>query len=267
MKDELDALAADRKSSLTQMDLTNQELKSVEQLYTKGYTTRTRLFALRSQVAQLGGNAARTQAMSARTRSAMIENELKLLQVRNQVLSTIQNELREVQAKVPNLREQYRAASQAYDRMTIRAPVGGTVMASHVNTLGSVVRPGETILEIVPAADRLMVEVQLRPLDVDSVKIGLETEVRFTGFNQRTAPAVHGRVTSVSADAIQDPRTSATYFVAQIDVSDSELRKLGANRVQPGVPAAVMIKTGERTAFAYLTQPLNDSIHRAWREQ
>jgi HlyD family type I secretion membrane fusion protein len=267
LKDELDALAADRKSSLTQMDLTNQELKSVEQLYTKGYTTRTRLFALRSQVAQLGGNAARTQAMSARTRSAMIENELKLLQVRNQVLSTIQNELREVQAKVPNLREQYRAASQAYDRMTIRAPVGGTVMASRVNTLGSVVRPGETILEIVPVADRLMVEVQLRPLDVDSVKIGLDTEVRFTGFNQRTAPAVRGRVTSVSADAIQDPRTNATYFVAQIDVSDSELRKLGANRVQPGVPAAVMIKTGERTAFAYLTQPLNDSIHRAWREQ
>jgi HlyD family type I secretion membrane fusion protein len=266
LKDELDGLAADRKSSLTQIDLTNQELKTVEDLYLKGYTTRTRLFALRSQVAQLSGNAARAAAMSARTRSAMIENELKLLQVRNQVQTTIQNELREVQAKVPNLREQYRAARLAYDRMTIRAPVGGTVLASHVNTLGSVVRPGETILEIVPAADRLMVEVQLRPLDVDSVKVGLETEVRFTGFNQRTAPMVHGRVTNVSADALQDPRTNATYFTAQIDVPDSELRRLGANRVQPGVPAAVMIKTGERTALAYLTQPLNDSIHRAWRE-
>ncbi len=267
LKNELDGLASERAASLNQIGLTNKELAVVEDLYKKGFTTRTRVFSLRREVAQLSGNAGRASAMSARTRSAMIESELKLLQARNQLQTAIQGELREVQAKIPNLREQYRAAKQAYDRMTIRAPVGGTVMASRVNTVGSVVRSGDTILEIVPVADRLMVEVQLRPTDVDSVKVGLSTEVRFTGLNQRTTPAVRGRVTHVSADAFQDSRTSATYFIAHIDVSDEEARRLGASHMQPGVPAAVMIKTGERTALAYLTQPLSDSINRAWREQ
>lgn len=267
LKNELNGLTAERRAALDQIGMTNKELAVVEDLYAKGYTTRTRVFSLKREIAQLSGNAGRTAALSARTRSAMIESELKLLQARNQIQTAVQSELREVQAKVPNLREQYRAAKLAYDRMIIRAPVAGTIMASRVNTLGSVVRPGDTILEIVPVADRLMVEVQLRPLDVDSVKVGLNTEVRFTGLNQRTTPAVRGRVSHVSADAFQDTRTGATYFIAHVDVSDKEARRLGDGHMQPGMPASVMINTGERTALAYLTQPLSESINRAWREQ
>ncbi len=267
LKDELEGIAAERSAALQQIGLTNKELQAVKGLYAKGFTTRTRLFALEREAVQLAGSSGRLTAAGARTRSAMIENELKLLQARNQVQTTIQGEMREVQAKIPNLREQYRAAKQAYDRMTIRAPVDGTVMGARMNTAGSVVRPGDTIMEIVPSDERLMIEVQLRPTDVDSVKIGLDTEVKLTGLNQRTTPPIWGRVTHVSADAYQDARTSATYFIAHIDVSDSEIRKLGAQKLQPGTPAAVMIKTGERTALAYLTQPLNDSINRAWREQ
>ena len=188
------------------------------------------------------------------------------MQARNQIQTQIQGELRDTQAKLANLREQYRAASQAYERMTIRAPVSGTVMASHVNTVGSVVRPGETVLEIVPKDDRLMVEVQLRPTDVDSVRVGLETEVRLTGLSQRSTVPLVGKISNVSADALQDPRTNAPYFVADVDVPESEFKKLHGVQMSPGMPAAVMIKTGERTALAYLTQPLSDSIHRAWRE-
>lgn len=266
LKNELRGIEAERAAAGTQIGLTHKELAAVKDLYAKGFTTRTRVFSLEREVAQLSGNSGRLTAAGARTRSAMIENELKLLQARNQLQTTIQAEMREVQAKIPNLREQFRAARQAFERTTIRAPVDGTVMAFR-NTIGSVVRPGDTIMEIVPSDERLMVEVQLRPTDVDSVSVGLDTEIKLTGLNQRTVPPIWGRVTHVSADAFQDTRTSATYFVAHIDVSDSEIRKLGAHKLQPGAPAAVMIKTGERTALAYLTQPLSDSIDRAWREQ
>lgn len=265
LKNELRGLEADRTAAAEQIEMTSSELKTVEELYAKGYTTRTRVFSLRRDIAQLSGNSGRTTAMIARTRSAIIENDLKLMQARNQMQSVIQNDLRDVQAKVPNLREQFRAAQIAYDRMTIRAPSAGTVFASKL-TVGAVVRPGETVLEIVPKDDHLMVEVQLRPNDVDSVKVGLDTEIRFTGLSQRTVLPITGRVTMVSADAMQDPRTNAPYFVAHVDVPDSEAHKLKHVQLQPGMPAAVMIKTGERTALAYLTQPLTDSISRAWRE-
>ncbi len=266
LKDELNGANAERQSAEAQIGMTEKELAVVNDLFEQGYTTRTRVFSLRRETAQLIGASGRAKATIARIRSALIENELKLVQVKNQVQTQIQGELREAQAKVPNLREQYRAASLAYDRMTIRAPVAGTVMASRTITLGSVVKPGETVVEIVPSNDRLLVEVQLRPTDVDSVHIGLATEVRFTGLNQRVTVPLHGHVTNVSADAMQDPRSNASYFTADIDVSDSELHKLNGIPLQPGMPASVMIKTGERTAMAYLTQPLTDSINRAWRE-
>lgn len=266
LKDELAGLNAERSSAQQQISLTKKELDSVEDLFEKGYTTRTRVFSLRREMTQLSGNSGRIAASAARTRSALIENELKLVQARNQLLTTVQSELRETQAKIPTLREQYNAAKKAYEAMTIRAPVAGTIMASRVNTLGSVVRPGDTILEIVPTDDRLMVEVQLRPNDVDSVKVGLETEIKLTGVNQRTAVPIHGRVSNVSADALQDSRTGGTYFVAHVDVPESELALLKDVQLQPGMPAAVLIKTGDRTAIAYLTQPLTDSINRAWRE-
>ena len=266
LKDELAGLNSDRAAANNQIAMTRKELKTVEELFEKGYTTRTRVFSLQRDIAQLEGSSGRATAMIARARSALIENELKLMQARNQVQTQIQGELRDTQAKLPNLREQYRAASLAYERMTIRAPVAGVVMASHVNTLGSVVRPGETVLEIVPKDDRLMVEVQLKPTDVDSVHVGLETEVRLTGVSQRTSVPLVGKVSNVSADALQDPRTNAPYFVADVDVPESEFKKLHGVQMSPGMPAAVMIKTGERTALAYLTQPLTDSIQRAWRE-
>ncbi|NOT40386.1 MAG: HlyD family type I secretion periplasmic adaptor subunit [Alphaproteobacteria bacterium] len=267
LKNELGGLNAERRAAAQQTGLTAKELKAVEGLYEKGYTTRTRVFSLQREMAQLSGNSGRLAASAARTRSALIENELKLIQARNQLYTVVQGELRDTQAKIPTLREQYNAAKRAFDAMTIRAPSAGTVMASRVNTLGSVVRPGDTILEIVPAGDRLMVEVQLRPGDVDSVKIGLETQITLTGLSQRTSEQLTGRVTHVSADALQDTRSSATYFVAHVDVPLSQIERLKGVQLQPGMPAAVMIKTGDRTALAYLTQPLTDSINRAWREQ
>lgn len=268
LTNELKGIESERRSATEQIAMTKEELKVVEDLYEKGYTTRTRVFSLKRDIAALTGTIGKLTALAARTKNSLIESGLKLVQAKNQLQTSINNELREIQAKIPNLREQYRAANLAYERMTIRAPVAGTVMASRVNTLGSVVRPGETVLEIVPANDRLMIEVQLRPTDVDSVKVGLDTEIRLTGLNQRNTEPIKGRVSHVSADAMLDPRTNAAYFIAHVDVPASEIDRLvRAEQMQPGVPASVMIKTGERTALAYLTQPLADTVTRAWREE
>ncbi|MCE9522296.1 MAG: HlyD family type I secretion periplasmic adaptor subunit [Alphaproteobacteria bacterium] len=268
LKSQLVGIEAERRSALAQASMTRKELAVVEDLYAKGYTTRTRVYSLNRDIEQLTGSAGRLTADSSRVKTAILEAELKIAQVRNQLQSTIQNELHETQAKIPNLRQQFLAASTASDRMILRAPVAGTVVSSKVHTVGAVVAPGDTVMEIVPAGDRLMVEVMLRPTDVDSVKVGLSTEIRFTGLvHQRSVPLLTGQVTRVSADAIQDPRTSATFFIAQIDVPASEIRRLGKRVLQPGMPASVMIKTGERTALAYLTQPLTESVASAWREQ
>jgi membrane fusion protein, type I secretion system len=129
-----------------------------------------------------------------------------------------------------------------------------------------VVRGGETLLDIVPDHDQLVVEVRLRPQDVDDVQVTQQTEVRLTAFNQRTTPTLQGRVAFVSADTLIEQRSPEPYYLASIEVNAEELRHLGSQRLQPGMPAEALIKTGQRTAMAYLLRPLSDSFNRAWRE-
>src|SRR5262249_22188406 len=137
LQNELKGLESERRSAIEQAAMTREELKAVEELFENGYTTRTRGYALGRDIAQLTGSPGRLTAAAARTKSLMIENALKLVQAKNLLQTQVQNDLREIQAKIPNLREQYRAALQAYNRMTIRAPVAGVVMASRTTTIGS----------------------------------------------------------------------------------------------------------------------------------
>jgi membrane fusion protein, epimerase transport system len=268
LQNQLSGLQAEHRSAIAQAAMTRKELAVVEDLFAKGYTTRTRVFQLEREIEQLTGSAGRLTADMSRVRAGISEAEMKIAQVVNQLQSAVETELRETQAKIPNLRQQYLAAASAWDRMVLRAPVEGTVVGSKIHTVGAVVAPGDTIMEIVPAGDRLMVEVPLRPSDVDHIKVGFETEIQFVGLaNQGDVPSLTGQVTRISADALLDPRSGASYFTAEVDVPASELRRLGKRVLQPGMPASVMIKTGERTALAYLTQPLTQTVTKAWREQ
>lgn len=103
--------------------------------------------------------------------------------------------------------------------------------------------------------------------DIDNIFVGLQADVQFTAFKQRTTPNLLGEVTYLSADRIVDARTGEAYYLARILVTDEEVKWLGDGRLQPGMPADIMIKTGERTAFQYLVQPLLDSFKKSWREE
>lgn len=151
-------------------------------------------------------------------------------------------------------------------RARIRSPAAGTVVDMRVHTLGGVIRAGDTLLEIVPGDDRLIVEARIRPTDVDDMALGLETEVRFAAFKQRTTPTLTGRVVHVSADALEDEQTGQSYFLSRIRIEREQLARLGELRLQPGLPAEILVKTGDRSVLAYLLQPILDSMNRALRE-
>ena len=104
-------------------------------------------------------------------------------------------ELREIQSKVLDLREQLAASKGELSHVVARA-IERHRLGSKIHTIGGVVRGGETLLEIVPDHDQLVVEVRLRPQDVDDVQVTQPTEVRLTAFNQRTTPTLQGRVPS-----------------------------------------------------------------------
>src|SRR5690606_1174733 len=127
--------------------------------------------------------------------------------------------------------------------------------------------PGESILEIVPEDDRLVLDGRIDPTQVDQVKAGQEVTVRFSAFDQRTTPELMGTVILVAPDVRQDNPQSPPYFLARVALRDGELEKIGDKKLQPGMPADLFIKPGERTALSYLVRPLTDQIKRAFREE
>ncbi len=156
-------------------------------------------------------------------------------------------------------------AEDQLKRIEIRAPQDGTVFQSNVHTVGGVITAGDAMMMVVPEADSLTVEAKVNPQDIDQVREGQSSLLRFSAFNQQTTPEIYGKVTRISADATTDQRTGMTYYTVRISMPAEEVVKLGDVRIVPGMPVEAFIQTGDRTMISYLTKPLRDQVMRMFR--
>ena len=248
-----------------QIALLEEEIAAFRALVERGVEGKPRLLALERTRAETAGARARNRAQVARVEQKVGEMLLTIEELGNTRLNEVAAALREVEVRLSDLREGMASARHVLSRTRVLAPVSGTVVDLRVFTRGGVVGPGEALMEIVPAGDRLVVEARVEPMDVDSVRRGLPAQVRLTAFSQITTPALSGEVARVSADRLVDERTGAPYYEARIAL-DAGQPGLAGLKLQPGMPAEVMIVTGERTALEYLLEPIVASFGRALRE-
>lgn len=129
------------------------------------------------------------------------------------------------------------------------------------------VKPGETLMEIVPEDEGLIVEARVATTDIDSVSTGQKSEIRFTGLHDRNRQPVFGTVAVVSADRLVDEATQTPFYSVRVAVDESERDKLPPGVFKAGVPAEVMILGAERTLLSYLLDPLLGSLRKAFREE
>ena len=189
------------------------------------------------------------------------------MQVDQDLRSEAGKDLSDVRAKIAELVEKTAAAEDQFKRTDLKSPQEGIVHELKLHTVGGVINPGETIMEIVPDSDALKVEVKVAPQDIDKVQRGQAVMLRFSSFNARTTPEISGKVSVVSADVSQDQRTGANYYVARIAPDSNELSRLGEVKLLPGMPVEAFVQTGERSVLSYLAKPLYDQIARAFRER
>lgn len=260
-------LNAQAEAKEEQLQLIDRELKSLRVLEKQQLVTQTRVLALEREFAKLRGERAQLIFEAARTGVQIGETRLQLLEVDQSFMSEVLAELREIEVRIIELTEKLAAAKARLQRTAIVAPRAGIVHKLEVHTIGGVISPGESILEIVPEDDRLVLDGRIDPTQVDQVKAGQEVTVRFSAFDQRTTPELMGTVILVAPDVRQDNPQSPPYFLARVALRDGELEKIGDKKLQPGMPADLFIKTGERTALSYLVRPLTDQIKRAFREE
>lgn len=250
-----------------QLTFVRDELGSVHELLKKGLVGKQRGLELEREVAKLEGERAELKSRIAAAETEISRKELEVSQVSKHFRQSVVDELKQVQAEIYNFRERLNAAEYMHSQTEVRAPVDGVVMGSGIHTLGGVIAPGETLLELVPVNDRLIVEARIDPQDIDKVRVGLPAGIKLTAFKQRTTPELAGELRYVSADSLQDPQNGIVYYMARIEVPLQEVKRLGDKQLQPGMIAEVFIRTGERTMVDYLLQPLRDSFRRAWLEE
>jgi HlyD family type I secretion membrane fusion protein len=267
LKKQIEGLSAQQKAKEQQLQLLRDELAGLENLIAKGMVEKTKLRNIEREIANLDGERAAHVSDIAAARASIDEKELEKFQTRKRFHEEVAVELRKSQAEVFDYLERANATRHTLEQTEIRAPVDGTVVDLKVHTSGGVISPGEVLMEIVPHADRLVVEGKVRPEDVDRVSVGLATGVKLAAFNQRKTPELQGSVSYMSADAIQDEKTGLTYFVVRVEVPDSQLKRLGGSQIHPGMLADLFIRTGERTFLEYLLKPIADSFDKAWQER
>ncbi|WP_298914275.1 HlyD family type I secretion periplasmic adaptor subunit [uncultured Roseobacter sp.] len=266
LRDQVAGIQAQRGSNARQLEITKTELGNLETLFDKGLVAATRVTARRIEIERLRGIDA-----SLATQQAQAENqigELKLAHLSQQKLrdEAIATELAAVDAQISVVAPRYAGATERLKRIYIAAPADGRVVNMSLFTAGGVVRPGEAILDIVPADNPLIVEARINTADIEKLKVGQSTRVRLSAFDQGDIPEATGQIFDISADSLEDARTGESYFIARVKLNADQPKAIADLELLPGMPADLFVNTGERTAISYLTQPLSDRIARTFIE-
>jgi len=260
-----DGLQAQVDALNTQSNLVEDELGGVNSLYERGFAPKSRVLALQRSQAGLSGDKGAREADIAAAHQAVGETQIQLAQLKEQRATQSADMLRQVQVQISDVLPRLTAARAVLDRTIVRSPAEGYVLGMTQFTVGGVARPGERLLDVVPDNAPLVVQAMIRPNDINDVKVGMNADVRLTAFSSRTTPPVKAKVINVAADRQTNDRGQA-FFTAQLVVDPAELKRLPNVKLSPGMPAQVIIVTGERSILDYLISPIVDTLREAMRE-
>lgn len=253
-----------------QISYFDEELQAKEQLLRSGLIRKSEILALQRARANLQGEVGRLVGDIGDAKERIARSEEQIVGVRNGSIKASVEQLHETLAELADVRERILASRRILERIRISSPVKGVVVKLRYHTPGGVVEAGKTVMEIVPVGERLLIEVRVRPQDIDNVKIGQQATIKLTALKQRITPMIAGEVVYVSADTLPDEKgaqiSRSDVYVARVAPTASEVAQIKGFAPTPGMPAEVYIRTAERTFFEYLLQPLRDSMTRAFRE-
>ena len=255
----------------TQQNLIQQEIGGLNGLFARGLVAATRLRSLQRNAAELQGNKGEYGSDIARTQQEIGENRIRISDLERERAADDSKDYQSAQFQLSDVEPKLAAVREQIARTIVRAPVTGRVVGLTIFTVGGVIAPGQKLMDIVPEDEPLIIEARVKPSEVSNLKVGLDTQIRITGFHERGMPILHGIVSKISADALVDEKTGASYFRIEVKVPAHERELIkqvrGAEQgLMPGLPVEVIIPLRRRSALSYLTEPLNQMLWKSFRE-
>lgn len=256
-------------SRQAQRRLVQEQLQNIRDLVKDGYAPRNQQLELERQLADvtaavtdLNGNIARTRLAVAELRQRAVSREQDYRKETDTQLADVTREVQSDEGRLRALREEVA-------RTEIKSPATGQVVGLTFQTVGGVIPPGQRVMDVVPEKEALLLEARIPPHLINSVEPGLKTDVRFSSFAHSPQLVAEGRIVSVSGDLLseQTPQGMMSYFLARIELTPDGVKTMGTHQMQPGMPAEVIIKTGERTVLTYMLHPLTRRVASSMKEQ
>jgi protease secretion system membrane fusion protein len=243
-------------SRKAQLGYLQEELAGLRPLAAEGYAPRNQLLGLEREEAEATGAVSGLQGDIARARRAIAEMQQRRTQRGEEELKEVDTQYAEVRSQAQAAKEALEAAQARLLQLAVRAPADGQVVGLAAQTVGGVVAAGEKLMDIVPEGEPLLLETRVPPQMADRVHAGIAADARFAAFAHTPQLVVAAKVESVSADLLSDPQTGVPDYLARVAVTPEGQKALGGRRLQPGMPAEVVLITGERSLLTYLLGPL-----------
>ncbi|MEZ5935210.1 MAG: HlyD family type I secretion periplasmic adaptor subunit [Alphaproteobacteria bacterium] len=264
---EIAVIDARRTSVKKRLGLASEQHAMIKKLYQGGTTTKMRFLDIEREVETIHGELLSLDAERNRAEEALLEAREREQQERSHFQSHASAELAQVELELGRQRELLAEARVQQQRSEIVSPIDGVVKRSRFNTIGGIVRPGDSIMEIVPSEDVLVVEARLSPADVGHVAVGQPVLVKISTFDYLRYGGLEGEVRHIAADSSAD-QSGQQYFKMVVQTSKNELA-IGDQSypIKPGMEALVDVRIGARSVLSYLVKPVLKLRHEAFRER
>lgn len=247
----------------------NEELKEWEVLYAQKLIDKIKIRDLNREINSLEGEIESNKSEAARLAEQINEIKTQQLLTEKEFTNQVLDQIVQVKNNMSDLKSKISHLEDIISKSEIKSPTNGIVVGLTAHTEGSVVRPGENILDIVPENADLIVVARVQIQDIDKVTVGLLSDIRFSAFNLKQAHVIQGEVIYVSADRFTDEATGEPYYEAKIKVTPDGILRLNEYKFKliPGMPAEVMINIGSRTPLSYFVKPFTEMIYRGFNEE
>ncbi len=254
-----------RKGLGAELDVARQQLALVNNMMAKNAASQLEVLDARARVERLSTQIRESETAVPRLESATQELEARLAEVRAQFRSEARSALAETRVELQRLEQELGADEDRVRRTVLVAPVAGTVNKLLANTVGGVVRPGETLMELTPADAALAIEARVAPSERGSLSVGQRVIVKVEAFDYTSYGTLQAQVTEISSDSLAD-EGGERYFRLGVMVDPDSARSFGQN-VTPGMTVSADAVTGSRTVLQYLLSPIRGLTATALRDR
>ncbi len=239
-----------------------------ERLAANGAGAKADLLNAQQRYSSQKGELETTRISIGRIQAAVAEAQARLSETRSRFFAEISKEKSEAELRAAQIGEQLTGRNDRVARREMRAPMDGVVNRLLVNTVGGVVKAGETIMEVVPAEDRLLITAKVKPSDIAFLKPGQDARIRVTAYDSSIFGSLPGKVVRVGADAVVDGEKKETYFEVLLEAEKNYLGDPAEHlTISPGMAADASIQTGKRTMMEYMLKPIVKTLDKSLRER